>query len=44
LNRLRDIAAARLFAAGAHICIDSVADLMPVLDQFAARLARGERP
>ena len=44
LNRLRDIAAARLFAAGAHICIDSVADIMPVLDQFAARLARGERP
>ncbi len=44
LARLRDIAAGRLFAAGAHVCIDSVADLMPVLDQFAARLARGERP
>lgn len=42
--RLRDIAAQRLHAAGAHYCIDSVAEIMPVLDQIAARLARGERP
>ncbi len=42
--RLRNIAAHRLHAAGAHYCIDSVADILPVLDQIAARLARGERP
>jgi phosphonoacetaldehyde hydrolase len=31
-------------AEGAHYVVDSVAELLPVLDQIQARLARGERP
>lgn len=34
----------RLLGAGAHFTVDGVADLMPVIDQIEARLARGERP
>lgn len=41
---VRDRATAALEAAGAHYVIDSVADLMPVLDEIEVRLARGERP
>ena len=37
-------AVARLRAAGAHYVIDSVAELPPVLDAIAERLARGELP
>ena len=37
-------AAKRLTAAGAHYVIDSVADLLPVVDLIEGRLARGERP
>lgn len=37
-------AVATLRAAGAHAVIDSVADLLPVLDDLDKRLARGERP
>lgn len=37
-------AVGRLRAAGAHYVIDSVADLPPVLDAIAERLARGEQP
>lgn len=37
-------AEAKLRAAGAHYVIDSVADLPPVLDAIAERLARGELP
>ncbi|MBB5457290.1 phosphonoacetaldehyde hydrolase [Paraburkholderia sp. Cpub6] len=40
----RNAAMARLKAAGAHYVIDSVADLMPVVYDIDARLARGERP
>ncbi|MGF6548957.1 phosphonoacetaldehyde hydrolase [Paraburkholderia youngii] len=40
----RTAATARLKAAGAHYVIDSVADLMPVVYDIDARLARGERP
>ncbi|WPB59024.1 phosphonoacetaldehyde hydrolase [Xylophilus sp. GOD-11R] len=40
----RERAGAKLRAAGAHYVIDSVAELMPVLDDIAARLARGLRP
>ncbi|MFO1036289.1 MAG: phosphonoacetaldehyde hydrolase [Geminicoccaceae bacterium] len=40
----RRIAAGRLFAAGAHYVIDSVAEIEPVLDIIEGRLARGERP
>eukprot|EP01037_Dinobryon_pediforme_P035590 gene35590-biopygen20704 len=42
--RRRDAASAKLIRAGAHVVIDSVADLLPVLDDFEGRLARGERP
>ncbi|MES2612139.1 MAG: phosphonoacetaldehyde hydrolase [Pseudomonadota bacterium] len=40
----RAAAEAKLRAAGAHYVIDSVAELAPVLDEIAARLARGEQP
>ena len=35
---------AKLRAAGAHAVLDTVADLPAVLDEFDARLGRGERP
>ncbi len=41
---LRDTATAQLKAAGAHYVIDSVADLLPVLDDIAAKLKNGQRP
>jgi len=37
-------ARARLAAAGAHFVVDSVADLMPVIDEIEARLRRGVSP
>ncbi|QHJ01091.1 phosphonoacetaldehyde hydrolase [Xylophilus rhododendri] len=37
-------ASAKLWDAGAHYVIDSVADLLPVLDEIAGKLARGLRP
>jgi phosphonoacetaldehyde hydrolase len=37
-------ARARLAACGPHYIIESVADLLPVVDDITARLARGERP
>jgi phosphonoacetaldehyde hydrolase len=40
----REAAYARMHQAGAHYVVDSVADLMPCLDDIEARLARGERP
>jgi phosphonoacetaldehyde hydrolase len=40
----RRAATGKLLAAGAHYVIDSVADLLPVLDTIEGRLARGERP
>jgi len=36
--------AQELTDAGAHYVIDSVADLLPVLDAVEARLERGEQP
>ncbi|WP_022980642.1 phosphonoacetaldehyde hydrolase [Ideonella sp. B508-1] len=41
---LREKARAQLLSEGAHVVVDSVADLLPVLDDIQARLARGERP
>ena len=41
---LREAATASLKAAGAHYVVDSVADLLPVLDDIAAKLAQGGRP
>jgi phosphonoacetaldehyde hydrolase len=40
----RAVAARELTLAGAHYVIDSVADLLPVLDAINGRLARGEQP
>ncbi|MGF6643756.1 MULTISPECIES: phosphonoacetaldehyde hydrolase [Paraburkholderia] len=40
----RAAATQRLSNAGAHYVVDSVADLMPVVYDIEARLARGERP
>ncbi|SNB78665.1 phosphonoacetaldehyde hydrolase [Arboricoccus pini] len=40
----REAAYGRLRAAGAHFVIDSVAELIPVIDDINGRLARGERP
>jgi phosphonoacetaldehyde hydrolase len=40
----REAATAQLVRAGAHVVIDSVVDLLPVLDDFEARLLKGERP
>jgi phosphonoacetaldehyde hydrolase len=37
-------ATGKLQRAGAHEVIDSVADLLPVIDRIEGRLARGERP
>lgn len=44
VQALRQRAADKLLAAGAHAVIDSVADLPAVLADFNARLARGETP
>jgi phosphonoacetaldehyde hydrolase len=41
---LRRRATATLERAGAHYTIDSVADVMPVIDRIEGRLARAERP
>jgi phosphonoacetaldehyde hydrolase len=41
---VRQRATAELTAAGAHYVIDSVADLLPVLDAIDTRLAAGEAP
>ncbi|GKS83725.1 phosphonoacetaldehyde hydrolase [Acidovorax sp. SUPP1855] len=40
----REAAAGKLQGAGAHYVIDSVADLLPVIDDIAGRLAKGTRP
>ena len=37
-------ARARLAARGPHYVIDATADLIPVVDEISARVARGERP
>jgi phosphonoacetaldehyde hydrolase len=43
-SALRRRAVAEFERAGAHDVVDSVADLMPVIDRIEGRLARGERP
>jgi phosphonoacetaldehyde hydrolase len=43
-SALRRRAVAELERAGAHYVVDSVADLMPVIDRIEGRLMRGERP
>ncbi len=41
---LREAATRKLTASGAHYVVDSVADMLPVIEDIEARLARGERP
>jgi phosphonoacetaldehyde hydrolase len=43
-DRLAAPARAKLEAAGAHYVIDTVADLLPLIDMIEGRLAAGERP
>jgi len=40
----REAAAIRMHQAGAHYVVDSVADILPCIDDIEARLSRGERP
>lgn len=42
--RLNSRAREKLYAAGAHYVIQGVSELLPVIDDINARLARGERP
>lgn len=42
--QLRHAAEEVLLGAGAHFVIDSIADLVPVLDEIETRMARGEKP
>ncbi|MDR3516319.1 MAG: phosphonoacetaldehyde hydrolase [Azospirillaceae bacterium] len=44
LITLRQRAATRLLAAGAHYVIDGIADLPPVIEDIEQRLRRGEQP
>ena len=34
----------RMYQVGAHFVVDSIADVIPLLDVIEARLAAGERP
>ena len=43
-QRLREGAYTRMFQSGAHYVVDSIADILPCLDDIEARLGRGERP
>jgi phosphonoacetaldehyde hydrolase len=43
-DALRRAAADQLHRAGAHLVVDSIADLPAVIEQFEARLAGGEGP
>jgi phosphonoacetaldehyde hydrolase len=43
-QRLREAAYARMYQTGAHYVVDTIADILPCLDDIEARLARGERP
>ncbi len=43
-ERRRQRAYTRMFQCGAHYVVDSIADIMPCLDDIEQRLARGERP
>jgi len=43
-QELRSAATAKLREAGAHFVIDSVADILPVLDEIESRLKAGQTP
>jgi phosphonoacetaldehyde hydrolase len=40
----RERAYTRMYQVGAHYVVDSIADVMPILDDIEARLKRGEKP
>jgi phosphonoacetaldehyde hydrolase len=40
----RQRAYTRMYQVGAHYVVDSIADVMPILDDIEARLRRGEQP
>jgi phosphonoacetaldehyde hydrolase len=42
--RLREAAYTRMYQSGAHYVVDTIADILPCLDEIDARLGRGERP
>jgi phosphonoacetaldehyde hydrolase len=42
--RLRQRAYRRMLQSGAHYVVDTIADLMPCIEDIEARLRRGERP
>jgi phosphonoacetaldehyde hydrolase len=43
-ERKRQRAYTRMLQCGAHYVVDSIADLVPCLDDIEARISRGERP
>ena len=43
-ERRRQRAYTRMYQCGAHYVVDSIADILPCLDDIEQRLARGERP
>jgi phosphonoacetaldehyde hydrolase len=43
-ERMRQAAYTRMYQTGAHYVVDSIADILPCLDDIEARLSRGERP
>jgi len=43
-ERMRQGAYTRMYQSGAHYVVDSIADILPCLDDIETRLARGERP
>ena len=43
-ERRRQRAYTRMYQGGAHYVVDSIADIMPCLDDIQERLTRGERP
>ena len=43
-ERMRQGAYTRMYQSGAHYVVDTIADILPCLDDVEANLARGERP
>ena len=43
-ERRRQRAYGRMYQGGAHYVVDSIADILPCLDDIQERLARGDRP
>ena len=43
-ERMRERAYERMYQGGAHYVVDTIADLMPCLDDIETRLRQGEKP